>query len=44
MRNKSFVFATIFLLLISATTSLSDSGDTIKIGVIFAKTGNAAWD
>ena len=42
MRNKSFVFTTIFLLLISATTSLSDSGDTIKIGVIFAKTGNAA--
>lgn len=44
MRKNFFVFFIIFLLLICAATSYSDSNldNTIKIGVIFSKTGNAA--
>jgi branched-chain amino acid transport system substrate-binding protein len=40
MRKNFFISFIIFLLLICATTSYSD--DNIKVGVIFAKTGNAA--
>ncbi len=42
MRNSFFFISIVFLLLTCAESSHSDPGGTIKIGVIFAKTGSAA--